>query len=69
MRPLTAYTGRSPVERPASLDLDRAHATDAGLEHLARLKGLAERNLEETEVTAQGIAKLKAALPHCNISR
>jgi hypothetical protein len=43
--------------------------TDAGLEHLAGLKNLAQLNLKGTAVTDQGIAKLKAALPNCNISR
>jgi hypothetical protein len=69
MRPLTAYTGRSPVERPASLELDRTQVTDAGLEHRAGLKNLSQLHLTGTAVTDKGVAKLKAALPKCNITR
>jgi hypothetical protein len=43
--------------------------TDAGLEHLAGLKNLAELHLKGTAVTDKGVAKLKAALPKCSITR
>jgi WD40 repeat protein/serine/threonine protein kinase len=51
------------------LFLDNAKVTDAGLEHLAKLKNLAVLRLNGTAVTDRGVAKLKAALPHCNIIR
>jgi WD40 repeat protein/Leucine-rich repeat (LRR) protein len=51
------------------LELHQAPVTDAGLEHLTGLKNLAELRLHGTAVTDAGIAKLKAALPRCNITR
>jgi len=50
------------------LVLNKTRVTDAGLEHLAGLKNLAELKLNGTAVTGKGVAKLKAALPKCNIS-
>ena len=49
------------------LHLHQTRVTDVGLEHLAGLKVLAELTLNGTAVTAKGVAKLKAALPNCNI--
>ena len=43
--------------------------TDAGLEHLAGLKNLAQLDLTGTAVTDEGVAKLRAALPQCNIRK
>jgi hypothetical protein len=43
--------------------------TDAGLEYLAGLTNLAELDLTGTAVTDEGVAKLRAALPQCNIKR
>jgi WD40 repeat protein len=51
------------------LELRQTQVSDAGLEHLAGLKNLVELNLQETGVTDAGVAKLKAALPKCNIIR
>lgn len=51
------------------LRIPQARVTDAGLEHLAGLKNLVELNLHDTAVTDKGVAKLKAALPNCNIIR
>jgi hypothetical protein len=51
------------------LYLEETRVTDAGLEHLAGLKNLVQLNLGGTAVTDQGVAKLKAALPNCNINR
>ncbi len=52
-----------------SLRLRHTRVTDAGLEHLAGLKDLVFLDLGGTAVTDQGVAKLKAALPNCNIDR
>ncbi len=43
--------------------------TDAGLVHLKRMRHLSELNLADTHVTAKGVAKLKAAMPNCNITQ
>jgi WD40 repeat protein/Leucine-rich repeat (LRR) protein len=51
------------------LNLSRTRVTDAGLEHLAGFKNLVALYLAETAVTDKGVAKLKAALPGCQISR
>ena len=49
------------------VQLQQTQVGDAGVEHLASLKNLAELNLNGTAVTAKGVAKLRAALPGCNI--
>ena len=49
------------------LGLDQTRVTDAGLDHLAGLTNLVELHLKGTAVTDKGVAKLKAALPRCNI--
>ena len=41
--------------------------TDAGLEHLQRMKQLIEIYLGGTRVTAAGVKKLQQALPNCRI--
>jgi hypothetical protein len=42
---------------------------DAGLVHLAALTNLEELNLQRTQVTAEGAARLQKALPKCQIVR
>ncbi len=44
-----------------------AQVTDAGLEHLHGLSSLRSLNLERTNVTAEGVAKLTKALPNCEV--
>ncbi len=46
------------------LNLHQTQVSDAGLVHL---KGLEQLNLKETQVTAEGVKKLAATLPHCTI--
>jgi len=41
--------------------------TDAGLEHLKSLENLERLGLHSTNVTKQGVAALKQALPNCDI--
>ena len=48
------------------LGLEDTAITDAGLVHLTGLKTLF---LQKTKVTDAGVAKLKAALPECEIDR
>ena len=49
------------------LGLAKTKITDSGLEWLAGLKHSRYINLEETRVTDTGVAKLKKALPNCDI--
>jgi hypothetical protein len=51
------------------LALNNTQVSDAGLVHLNGMRHLAELNLANTRVTAKGVAKLKAALPKCNITQ
>jgi Leucine-rich repeat (LRR) protein len=50
------------------LDLSGTGVTDEGLEHLASLKGLEDLDLFATNVTADGVASLRQALPECSVS-
>jgi len=49
--------------------LDSTEVTDVGFEHLAQLTELEELYLRRTRVSVAGVAKLQAALPHCQIIR
>jgi hypothetical protein len=42
--------------------------TDASLVHLKELKGLTQLDLQDTNVTVEGIALLREALPNCRIT-
>ncbi len=50
-----------------TLDLSSAHITDEGLEHLSDLSALESLDLRYTQVTDARIARLKKALPNCEI--
>ena len=43
------------------------HVTDAGLQHLMRLTSLESLDLYDTQVTPEGVERLKRALPECKI--
>lgn len=49
------------------LDLFNTQVSDAGVEHLTKLVHLEIVYIGETKITVSGIAKLKAALPNCEI--
>jgi hypothetical protein len=51
------------------LNLNGTQVTDAGLPHIAPLTQLRELLLVDTKVSDEGVAKLKQALPDCEIYR
>ena len=51
------------------LDLNGNGVTDAGIESLARLRGLRRVYLRGTGVTEEGAARLRQALPDCEVYR
>lgn len=51
----------------AMLDIISTRITDAGMVHLEGLTNLRDLLVGDTKVTAARVAKLKAALPHCEI--
>jgi Leucine-rich repeat (LRR) protein len=51
-----------------SLDLTSPSVTDKSLEHLTKLTRLRKLNLRATKVTKEGVTKLSAALPRCEIT-
>ena len=56
------------VKSLGRLYLKDTQITDAGLGHFAKIERLHVLDLTGTQVTAEGIAKLKEALPRCNIT-
>ena len=60
------YLMLSPVYQ---CNLSYTGATDAGLKHLEKMKGLLRLNLRGNRVTADGVAALQKALPDCKIDR
>ena len=51
------------------LGLENTQITGAGLVHPEALSNLSTLNLDDTQITDAGVAKLKEALPNCEISR
>jgi hypothetical protein len=49
------------------LNLDGTKVMDAGLNELARFKGLKKLDLRNTQVTVDGVARLRELLPRCLI--
>uniref|UniRef100_Q026S1 Leucine Rich repeats (2 copies) n=1 Tax=Solibacter usitatus (strain Ellin6076) TaxID=234267 RepID=Q026S1_SOLUE len=47
--------------------LTRSRVSDASIEVLSQFTGLRELNVNYTEITAQGLARLKLALPECRL--
>ena len=49
------------------VDFSYSKVTDAGLVHLKGMTDLRSSDLRHTEVTAEGVKALQAALPECRI--
>ncbi len=49
------------------IDLGRMRITDAGIEHLTKFKKLKFALLHETNISKEGFAKLRKALPRCRV--
>ena len=52
-----------------TLSIDDTFVTDAAVEHLARMRGLRRLTAEDTKITEDGLARLRAALPGCEVRR
>jgi RNA polymerase sigma-70 factor, ECF subfamily len=52
-----------------SLGLSRTKVTDECIPHLLKLQSLKGLRVEKTGVSAEGIRRLQAGLPNCNVSR
>ena len=50
-----------------AVDFSYSKVTDAGLVHLKGMTDLRSLDLRNTEVTAEGVKALQAALPECRI--
>jgi hypothetical protein len=55
--------------RVAAVHLQDKEVGDDDLELLSKCKFLRQADLRGTNVTAQGVAELKKALPNCNVQR
>ena len=53
--------------RPTRLSLEGPAYTDAAIQHLSRLSSLKSLTLQRTKVSAQGLERLRQALPDCQI--
>ena len=51
------------------LDLNATQVTDLGMQYIEGLKGLTGLNIPATQVTRAGVARLRRALPDCDIVR
>jgi hypothetical protein len=55
------------LQNLTDLDLSRNQITDAGLKDIAKLQNLKGLDLNFTKITDAGVAKLRKALPKCDI--
>lgn len=55
-------------DRLAQLQVSSPKITDEGAEHLKSLKSLTSLSIVGTNITSQGVASLRAALPNCRIT-
>jgi hypothetical protein len=56
-----------PLKRLTHLSISAPRVTDTGLILLESLPGLSYVELIETQTTPQGVERLRAALPHCDV--
>lgn len=55
------------LSRLQTLVLHNTNVGDADLEHLAKLENLRQLDLRKTNVTKDGVARLKQSLPNCEV--
>ncbi|MDB5340900.1 MAG: serine/threonine protein kinase, partial [Planctomycetaceae bacterium] len=71
--PITDVGLKALVQKPfpklLTLAISDTKVTDAGIQQLSRLRSLKSMSLPEKTVTPAGVAKLKSALPGCNIEQ
>jgi len=67
----TTHKDRLPshLSYPVGLQTLASELADKGLETVKRMHGLLWLNLAQTQVTDEGAAKLRQALPRCQVSR
>ena len=56
-----------PCDSLTRLDLSGTNITDGHVESLSKLQTLQNLNVSDTAITPQGIARLRGALPKCEI--
>jgi Leucine Rich repeat len=56
-----------PLKKLRELDLKGAPVGDAGLDHISELKRLRKLTVVNTQVSAEGVARLRRSLPWCRI--
>jgi hypothetical protein len=67
LRELSRILDHMPSGTNITLKIDGMEITDAGLQYLGTVVGLRELRVRNTRVTRAGLARLKAALPECEI--
>lgn len=50
------------------LDIHKTSVNDMAIDHIAKLQALTHLNAKETKVTAAGAAKIRTAIPLCNVT-
>ena len=55
--------------RATKLSLEGPAYTDAAVEHISQLKDLKSLTLSRTQITDQGLKRLRRSLPLCQIER
>ena len=67
VRELVDIVNNAPQGINVTIDLAGTQVTDTGLIHLQKVNGLARLVLRNTQVTDEGVKKLRLALPNCKI--
>jgi hypothetical protein len=67
LRPPAETLGVRIFFRSTKLSLSGPAYTDAAVEHIVRLRDLAQLDLSRTKITDEGLARLKRSLPECRI--